>query len=203
MNILATGVRWEAEILSDELERQDLTAARAALKRLQAARTRAYTDLGYLLEDLRDPTTLEQEGLLTALKKRAELIGHGRIMVHGDSWGRLPPEIEGVLYRVGQEAMSNAVEHSGIVDDHDVEIQVWLEQSDSKVQLYVKDSGVGFDVESTLALSHKWGLRRLRDTLQEGGKLHIDSVPGKGTTICAAIDLAKGGELWRAKSMSS
>ena len=48
-----------------------------------------------------------------------------------------------------------------------------------------------FDVES--ALARKWGLRRLRDTLQEiGGKLHIDSVPGKGTTICAVINL--GGE---------
>jgi PAS domain S-box-containing protein len=192
MNVLAAGVRWEAEILSDEIERSDLTMAHIALTRLQAALTRAYSDLRYLLEDLRDPT-LELKGLLIALRKRAELIGRGHVVVHGDSQEWLPPEIEGILYRVGQEAMSNAVKHSGVVDDPDVKIQVWLEQSDEQVELHVRDNGVGFDVESTLALSHKWGLRRLRDTLHEiGGELTIDSMPGKGTTICAAIDLTRG-----------
>jgi signal transduction histidine kinase len=188
MNVLATGVRWEAEILSDELERQNLTAARIALTRLQAAHAHAYTDLRYLLEDLRD-RTLERDGLLAALRKWAELIGHEHIVVHGDLWERLPPEIEGTLYRVGQEATSNAVKHSGVLDRPDVEIHVWLERSDHKVQLYVQDNGIGFDVES--ALSHKWGLRRLRDTLAEiGGELRMDSRLGEGTTICATIDLS-------------
>jgi two-component system NarL family sensor kinase len=189
MNVLATGVRWEAEILSDEMAGKDSAAAGVALARLQAALTRAYTDLRYLLEDLRDPT-LEQKGLLTALQKRAQLIGRGHIVVHGDLPGRLPQEIEGALYRVGQEAMSNAIKHADVVRDSDVKIEVRLERSDGQARLCVKDSGVGFDVESTLALSHKWGLRRLCDTLHEmGGKLDIDSMPGEGTTICATIDL--------------
>jgi len=190
MNVLATGVRWEADILSDEIDRNNLAAARIALTRLQAARTRAYTDLRYLLEDLRDPT-LEQEGLLTALRKRAE-VGRGRILVQGGFGERLPPKIEGALYRVGQEAMSNAVKHSGFTRDPDVRIEVWLETRDEQVKLYVKDDGVGFDVKSIPALSHKWGLRRLRDMLREmGGRLEIDSAPGKGTKICAIIDLTK------------
>ena len=192
MNVLATGVRWEAEILSDEIERNDLAAAGIALERLQAALPRAYTDLRYLLEDLRDPT-LEQEGLLIALRKRAELIGRGYIMVHGDPWERLPPEVEGILYRIGQELMSNAVKHSGVVRDTDVKIEVWLERSDGQVRLCVKDDGVGFDVEATLALTHKWGLRRLRDTLREMGcNLGIDSAPGEGAMIYATIDLTRG-----------
>jgi len=192
MNVLATGVRWEAEILLEEIERNDLVAAGVALKRLQAALPRAYADLSYLLEDLRDPT-LEQEGLLTALRKRAGLIGRGSIVVRGDLRERLPLEIEGILYRVGQEAMSNAVKHSGVVHNPDVKIEVWLEHSDGQVKLCVTDDGVGFDVESILALSHKWGLRRLRDTLREiGGRLGIESVPGKGATICATVDLTRG-----------
>lgn len=192
MNVLTTGVRWEAELLSDEMERTDLAAAGIALTRLQAAFTRAYTDLRYLLEDLRDPT-LEQEGLLIALRKRAELIGRGRIQVHGDFWKRLPPEVEGVLYRVGQEAMDNAVKHSGVVHNPDVKIEVWLEWSNEKVSLCVKDNGVGFDVGSTLVLSHKWGLRRLRDIVSEtGGKLDIDSALGKGAMVCATIGLSGG-----------
>jgi len=189
MNILATGVRWEAEILSDEIERNDLAAASVAMTRLQAALTRAYTDLRYMLEDLRDPT-LEQKGLLVALKSRAELIGHGHIVVHGDFEERLPTDVEGILYRVGQEAMINAVKHCGVVDDPNVKIEVQLERAEGQVRLCVRDNGVGFDVDAVLALPHKWGLRRLRDILHDiGGGLTIDSVPGQGTTICAAITL--------------
>jgi PAS domain S-box-containing protein len=189
MNVLATGVRWEAEILSDGIARKDPAAARVALDRLQAALTRAYTDLRYMLEDLRDPT-LEQQGLLMALQKRAELIGHGQVVVHGDLKERLPTDIEGILYRVGQEAMFNAVKHAGLAHDPDVKIELCLERTDGQVRLWVKDNGVGFDVESALDLPHKWGLRRLRDVLCEiGGDLNIDSVPGKGTMILATIDL--------------
>jgi PAS domain S-box-containing protein len=189
MNVLVTGVRWESEIISEALACGDLVAVGVGLTRLRAALTRAYTDLRYLLQDLRDPT-LEREGLLVALKKRAELIGHGRIEVRGDLQERLSPEVEGLLYRVGQEAMSNAVKHSAVVRDPDVKVELCLERSDGEVRLWVKDNGVGFDVESTLALTHKWGLRRLRDILKEiGGGLDIDSVPGRGTTICATIDL--------------
>jgi PAS domain S-box-containing protein len=189
MNVLVTGARWETEIISEALECDDLAAVRIALKRLEAALTRAYTDLRYLLQDLRDPT-LEQEGLLVALEKRAELIGHGRIMVGGDLQERLPPEIERVLYRVGQEGMNNAVKHSAVLRNPDVNIELYLERSDGQARLWVKDNGAGFDVESSLALTHKWGLRRLRDVLKEiGGGLDIDSAPGKGTMICATIDL--------------
>ncbi|MFB0538105.1 MAG: GAF domain-containing protein [Anaerolineae bacterium] len=191
MNVLATGVRWESEILSDQLSRDDPEARRTTLKRLQAALARAYADLRYLLEDLRDPT-LEQEGLLVALRKRAEIIGGGCISMHGELDERLPPEIEGILYRVGQEAMSNAVKHSGVAHNPDVEIELHLECSEKQVKLWVKDNGKGFDVESTLGLSHKWGLRRLRDTLREmGGNLDIDSAAGQGATICATIGLMR------------
>jgi PAS domain S-box-containing protein len=193
MNVLSIGVRWEAEILAEEMERDNLPAARIALRRLQAARTRAYTDLHYLLEDLRDPT-LEREGLLASLRKRAELIGHGHITVLGDSWERLPPKVEGILYRVGQEAMDNAAKYSGAVGESGVKIEAWLERSDKQVRLCVRDNGIGFDVESTLALSHKWGLRRLCDTVHEmGGRLEIASAPGEGTMITATIDLVREG----------
>jgi PAS domain S-box-containing protein len=195
MNVLATGVRWEAELLLDALEDSDPDAAHVALARLKAALDRGYRDLRYLLEDLRDPT-LEQEGLHAALKKRAELIGHGRITTLGDVWDRLPPKVEGALYRVGQEAMDNAVKHSSVLQGTDVKIEIWLEKSDEQARLYVRDDGIGFDVDAPRTpLSHKWGLRRLRDMLRDkgmGGDLKIISAPGKGTTVCATVSLLEG-----------
>lgn len=188
MNILATGVRWESEILSDHIPTSE-QPAQIALKRLQAAVSRAYTDLRYLLEDLRDPT-LARDGLVAALKSRAELMGRGRIEVEGQLRSQLPPTVQGILYRVGQEAMSNAIKHSGVLEDPDVKIRVSLESRNGQVRLCVIDDGIGFDVESTLDLSHKWGLRRLQDSLREmGGSLAIDSEPGRGTRICASIDI--------------
>jgi PAS domain S-box-containing protein len=195
MNILATGVRWDTEILADEIGRGDLEAATETLRRIQAARTRAYTDLRYLLQDLRDPT-LEKEGVLTALKRRAELVRSRYIKVHvdGSVLSRLPRQVESVLYRVGQEAMDNAAKHSAI-EGQDLEIRVKLEESDGKVKLCVKDNGIGFDVESVLALSYKWGLRRLQDDVKEvGGKLQIVSKPRQGTAIHATVRLPEEAE---------
>jgi signal transduction histidine kinase len=138
-----------------------------------------------------DPT-LEREGLLAALKKRADLIGHGCIQVHGDVWEPLPPETEGILCRVGQEAMDNAVKHSGVMEAPSIQIDVTLERGDSYARLCVCDDGVGFDVEEVLTQQYKWGLRRLRDTLRQmGGSLALDSAPGKGTTVCATVNLSQ------------
>jgi signal transduction histidine kinase len=143
------------------------------------------------LEDLRDPT-LEHDGLLAALRKRADLIGRGRIEVQGQLSERLPTEVEGILYRIGQQAMDNAVKHSGVRDDPSVRIRARLVRADKMVALCVKDDGLGFDADSDLA--QKWGLRRLRDTLTEmGGSFDIRTAPGEGTTICAAIDLTERG----------
>jgi PAS domain S-box-containing protein len=192
LNVLLTGVQWEAELLSDEIEPGESAPARVALTRLQTALTRTRASLRNMLEDLRDPI-LEKQGLLVALRKRAEWIGRGRIRVHGDLSERLGPETESLLYRVGLEGMNNAVKHAGFSDDPEVKAELWLERRDHQVMLLVQDNGVGFDVEPTLALSHKWGLRRLRDMLREaGGSLGIESAPGQGTRLCATVDLKAG-----------
>jgi signal transduction histidine kinase len=190
LNVLLTGAKWTAEHLSDEIRRGDPTAVDVALTRLQAALKHARTRLNYLLQDV-DDTTLEEEGLLAGLKSYARVIGGGRITVYGDIWKRLRPEIEGVLYRVGQEAMNNAIKHSGVDQDSNVKIEVGLERAGRQIRLWVKDSGVGFDVEAALAASHEWwGLGHLKGLVDNiGGELKINSVPGKGAEVCATVEL--------------
>ena len=77
-------------------------------------------------------------------------------------------------------------------------IETRLQEIDGGVRLCVEDNGIGFDVDATLALSNKWGLRRLRDTVRDmGGELCIQSSPERGTRVLAAIGLSgrDGGHL--------
>ena len=101
-----------------------------------------------------------------------------------------PSDLELCIYRVAQEAISNAVRHS-----HALEIFVELTCSDDTILLNVTDSGVGFDP----SISHQGiGLTSMRERLRIfGGELFVESAEGKGTIIIAKAKLEK------AKGMSA
>jgi two-component system sensor histidine kinase UhpB len=90
--------------------------------------------------------------------------------------GDLPPDVQVVIYRVAQEALVNAARHSGAT-----RIEVSLERQPGAVSLLVTDNGSGFAfAEEGKGL----GLSGMRErALLVGGKLDIDSRPGKGTTV--------------------
>jgi len=193
MNLLATGVKWEAEIASEELERGRLGKAIEALQRLYKAYQGAYAELSFVLDDLLDPT-LEREGLVAALRKKAELIARDHITVLCDFGDRLSPELEGDLYRIGIEGMNNAVKHAGIKDDPDGRVMVLLERSGDRLRLWVADNGDGFDVAETLARRRGWGLQRIEAIVEgQAGSLRIWSGQGRGTTMCATVSSGRSG----------
>jgi len=81
------------------------------------------------------------------------------------------------LFRVLQEALHNAVKHSGVK-----QIDVQLEQS-NEVDLIVSDPGRGFDVESAMG-GHGLGLTSMRERVRlVDGTINIESKPMVGTTI--------------------
>jgi PAS domain S-box-containing protein len=96
----------------------------------------------------------------------------------------LPKEIALCLFRVLQEALQNAVKHSGARH-----FRVELHGTSSEIQLTVSDLGVGFDQQ--VATDHRGiGLISMRERLQlVGGELSIQSEPGHGTTINACVPL--------------
>jgi signal transduction histidine kinase len=98
---------------------------------------------------------------------------------------RLPDEISLCLFRVLQEALQNAVKHSGVRT-----FLVSLRGTAAEIELRVKDSGAGFDPE--LAINgHGLGLTSIRERLGlVGGHLTLDSKPGRGTTLRAWTPLA-------------
>jgi PAS domain S-box-containing protein len=97
----------------------------------------------------------------------------------------LPREISLCLFRVLQEALQNAIKHSG--SRH---FQVSLSGGSSGVELTVRDSGIGFDPEDTTRGSGL-GLTSIRERLKlVNGKLVIDSQSQRGTTILARVPLS-------------
>jgi two-component system sensor histidine kinase DegS len=138
-----------------------------------------------LIFDLR-PMTLDDLGLVPTLRKYIKEYGdkHGmnvRFNVVGEE-RRLPGNIEGTLFRIIQEALTNIQKHA-----HSTSAEVMLNLSRERVLTIVRDDGQGFDVprvEANLARNRNLGLISMRERCElERGTLELKSHPGKGTEI--------------------
>jgi signal transduction histidine kinase len=96
----------------------------------------------------------------------------------------LPPDIAINLFRVLQEALSNAAKHSGAS-----RCDVSLRGTNDQLQLAVRDEGKGFDTEAAQATSGL-GLVSMQERLKlVNGCVAIESKPGAGTTVRATVPL--------------
>jgi PAS domain S-box-containing protein len=96
----------------------------------------------------------------------------------------LPKEISLCLFRVLQEALQNATKHS-----RSRQFGVWLRGREDEIELIVRDSGIGFDPESTIE-GQGLGITSMRERLKLiDGQLFIDSNLQSGTTIRARAPL--------------
>jgi PAS domain S-box-containing protein len=97
----------------------------------------------------------------------------------------LSHEVSLCIFRVLQEALRNAVKHSGAR-----RFEVSLAGAVNEIELTVHDSGVGFDPEKAIG-GHGLGLTSMRERLKIlDGDLSIDSTPQRGTTIHARAPLS-------------
>jgi PAS domain S-box-containing protein len=104
---------------------------------------------------------------------------------HADMPRTVPKEISLCLFRVLQEALQNAVKHSGTRHFH-----VELRGTPEEICLTVSDRGVGFDWHDAMD-RQGLGLISMRERLQlVNGEFFIESEPGRGTTIYARVPLA-------------
>ena len=101
---------------------------------------------------------------------------------------RLEPDAEALMFRTAQEALRNVMAHS---DANHVDVSVILENSHAG--LTIADDGRGFTPEMADAARDDGhlGLRVLADMAHDaGGRLDIDSEPGRGTRICLEVPVA-------------
>ncbi|MBC7248844.1 MAG: GAF domain-containing protein [Anaerolineae bacterium] len=189
MNILHAGVMLEAESVKVKLERGKNTEAQEGIRQLLESSRHVYRDLRGLLENLRLPIQ-KGEGVIPALRHYAQMMRFQRIHFD-DALGRsLPPDVEYALVRIGQVALHNIVRHARLDTVEEGRARVVLDGQDDLVVLWIEDNGVGFDAETTLHSEEALGLKSMFWWAESiGGDLHIDSQPGKGTRIRAAVTL--------------
>jgi PAS domain S-box-containing protein len=131
---------------------------------------------------------LEYLGLVTAANSFCrELSEQQKVQVefkHTDIPHSLPKEIALCLFRVLQEALQNAVKHSGAQY-----FRVELRSTSEEICMKVTDQGVGFDRHDAI-MSQGLGLISMRERLQlVHGEFSIESEPSRGTTIRARVPL--------------
>ena len=142
-------------------------------------------ELKLIIDELR-PVALQGKGLAQALKEYADRWQeHTGIKVETVVSGErsLPLDVEQVLYRVLQEALSNIARHA----EAD-QVGLSLNMTPNAVALIVADNGRGFAVNDVP--SNSYGLAGMKGRLEEvGGTLKVDSTLSAGTTITAEVQL--------------
>jgi PAS domain S-box-containing protein len=137
------------------------------------------------------PATVECLSLPAALRDLCRhATNHERVVVfaQNENVPRLPKEVSVSLHRIAQEAVRNALTHSGATYIH-----VQLSASPTTVRLSVKDNGCGFVVGSIT--KHGLGLSGMSERMRNsGGGFSIASKPGRGTSITATMPLMQSVE---------
>jgi signal transduction histidine kinase len=133
---------------------------------------------------------LDDLGWIPAIRFLAEGVSkRANLPIHIDATvsGRLPGTIETTLYRIVQEALTNAVKHA---QANNVWIRAWRE--DLALCCSIRDDGGGFDSgQANVAPGRKGlGLIAMRERVTAiGGTLHIESRTGSGTEISIRLPL--------------
>jgi signal transduction histidine kinase len=168
----------------------------ATLPTIHAARAlvdASLAELRTLIFGLRPPA-LESDGLIGALRKHAELVSRAHA-VPVAVVDRRPPGAPGPgagaeeeLWRVAQEALSNALRHA---EASGVTVTVEADGPGRGTVLSVADDGVGFDPEARSIAARRLGLVSMRERIEAaGGRLEIVSAPGRGTIVRAWVPAA-------------
>ena len=173
---------FSAGLIADVLPRlweRDQDEARKSLDDLRRLTRAAQAEMRALLAELR-PSALTD----TDLGDLLHLLGNalaGRInipvKVNVAKEITLPPEIQVTFYRICQEALNNIAKHAKASL-----VEIDLMHEDPAIELHIRDDGLGFDPEQTMA-GH-YGLSMMRERAEAvGAQFSIISQPGHSTEL--------------------
>ncbi|MEI6175261.1 MAG: sensor histidine kinase [Verrucomicrobiota bacterium] len=186
-----TGLALQLEIASrsrssdPDLSGRHLNLAQQFLERSRSEVHRAVWDLRAHGQDGREfmdilgervSSMVEGSGITITLKREGDQVP-------------MPDLIAGNLLLLAQEAVTNALKHSGAS-----EIGIILRTSAANVELVVEDNGCGFDLAAAPGQHDgHFGLQGMRErTKRLGGQIELSSAPGRGTTLRVKVPLPSG-----------
>ncbi len=167
---------------------QDVPRAQEKLHRAREAMRQALDSVRHFSVELR--MTVRPDEIEQALREYLAANAEGNLLtsvkVTGDT-AMLPGEVCEEVYVTLQEAIRNALVHSGAT-----RLNVALDISESQLHARVSDTGRGFSVEEARKAGKGIGLFSMRERMQLlGGTLRLSSLPGHGTTVEISIPLGK------------
>jgi PAS domain S-box-containing protein len=175
--------------VAEKLIFDDPAAAAEKIYQCRELAQEALTEMRSLIFEMR-PGSLAEDGLVAALRKHVAAVG-GRtglpiVLEVDEPLEGVSPGLEEALYRVCQEALHNVVKHAKA---H--EVRIGLRREGDWLSLSVGDDGVGFDSEAAAANGNSHlGLAGMRSRVERfGGRMEVESAPGKGTQLRATVPL--------------
>jgi signal transduction histidine kinase len=168
----------------------DPVAARGHVARAEAATADNLAQARRVINDLTPPELAGARPLPEALRELADRAGDDltvTVRVDGTP-GPVAPPVAAALLRIAQGALANVREHA-----HARTAVLTLSYVDNGIALDVYDDGVGFEPSRVRPDGVRGnGLRLAADRLAElGGTLAVESEPGRGTVIAAAVPDAR------------
>jgi signal transduction histidine kinase len=179
------GVNLYAGATQMALASEKTEVAAENLQELRHMAREAMLDMRMLIFELHPPT-LKQKGLAGALQARLEAVEtrsgiQTEFQIEGEK--RLPLPIEEELYRIAQEALTNAVRHARAQ-----RVTIRLYTDGGRLYMEVQDDGTGFDL-ATAEQSGGMGLRSIKERVRRiNGELTLESLPGEGTTLRVGVE---------------
>jgi len=180
--------------------RSPLPAARSSLRISPAALDEAMALINDLMERVRQlsinlrPQMLDDLGLLTALdwhfKRYFKQTGIRVQFKHTPLADRLPARLETAVFRIVQEALTNAARHARVKA---LSVRLWANAE--QVGLQVRDEGAGFDTAEALRRGTSSGLTGMKERAELlGGEFILESTAGGGTCLTVELPLSQAVE---------
>lgn len=183
-----TVIKLHTELAEEALEESppDIAGATLHLSRAREYSRVSQSEARRSIRELRSPL-LDSVSLSQALQQLANAMSDG-VKVSFDCQGEpeaIPMLMKNDIYRIGQEAITNAVRHAQAG-----KVEVLLDLEGDQIQLDVADDGRGFDKNTYQA---GFGITGMKERAHRiGAELLVDSSVGRGTTLSLKVSLPRG-----------
>ena len=176
-----SAILMEAENAECAQKTEELRLHLSSIRSLAEKTANEVRDLALLLR----PSMLDDFGLVPALnwhgREMTKRTGLNVIVSAEDAGDDLPDEHTTCIYRMVQEAVNNAARHARART-----VEVVVQRETDRVLFSVQDDGAGFDTRVVRGL----GLLGMEERVRRlGGRLRLESEPGRGTRVAAELPL--------------